>query len=399
MADELRQLAVFDDRPFFERAFACGVRSGVLDDEIIANIVTDGAKGMVQIAEYFGTQYLRPNIDEARARIVALVSLFLEEYSGGDVEKATRSLRDNSFLSHSRGGSELLKKLWAMPEDTSFGILVNQSQKSFLADWSLKSHAEYRQALEQRQADQLTVSAALWFADGLGLPPAEISTVAVESIIRTAMLLHLSGSAAVSLPNPADFVAIVETIRKKGVAGTGRKRIAKVFEALPPAYHEVATRELRKVESEDLPKILDRSQALNALIPVLEPLYFLRDFGPEDASLFDTAVSADWQKITGGKIDDNSLLTIFVCLAAATPAKPALSKAAARAVIRKVRADGLQRQPVLSFIQAFAPHHLQADLAALWDEVFAEAEDALTDPADTSLDAALAFLKENCIVR
>lgn len=399
MDHDRRQLAVFDDRPFFERALVLGTRKGILDDQHIASMLNDAPKGMVQIAEHFGTQYLRPNIEEARERLVNLVSLYLEESSGGDLEKAARSLRDNSFLSHSRGGSEMLKSLWSLPEDGSFGILVRQSQKSFLADWSLRSHADYRQALDQRRAHQLTIAAALWFAETLGTPASEISTVAVESIIRTAMLVHLGDSATASLPNATEFIGILGTIRKKGVPARGRKRIAEVFKALPEAYRAVARNELTKVESEDLPMVLDRSRPLNELIPVLEPLYYLRDFGPEDASQFDAAVSEDWQKITGGKIDDHSLLTLFVCLATDLPPKPALSKAAARTVIRKARSDGLQRQPVVTFIRTFAPYHLQDDLEALWKELFPEVEDALADPSDTTLDDAMDFLRENCVVR
>lgn len=399
MPPSSQQVALLDDRPFFERALVYGVRNGIVTQQKLADILNDAPKGMVQIAEFFGTQYLRPNIEEARIRIVNLVSLFLEESSAGDLERAARSLRDNTFLSHSRGGSELLKSLWAMPEDSSFGILVRQSQRSFLADWSLKNHAEYRQAREQRQAHQVTIAAALWFAERLGTPAAEISTVAVESLIRTAMLLYLSDSTTAALPNAAEFVDILATLRKKGIPAKGRKRIAELFKSLPEPYQAVARRELKKVESEDLPRIIDPSQAINRLIPALEPLYYLRDFGPEDASQFDAAVSADWQKITGGKIDDNSLLTIFLCLATDTPPKPALGKVAARNVIRKVRADGLQRQPVLAFIRAFAPYQLQEDLEALWNELFPEVENALSDPSDTALDRALAFLKENCVVR
>ena len=117
MQPDRHQIAIFDDRPFFERAFVYGVRNGIIDQEKISSIRNDAPKGMVQIAEYFGTQYLRPNIEEARLRLVNLVSLFLEDSSGGDLDKAARSLRDNTFLSHSRGGSEMLTRLWSMPED------------------------------------------------------------------------------------------------------------------------------------------------------------------------------------------------------------------------------------------------------------------------------------------
>jgi hypothetical protein len=107
------------------------------------------------LPNFFGTAYLRPNIEAARARMVNLVSLHLEDSSGGDLEKAARSLRDHTFLSLSRGGSEMLKRLWAMPEDASYALLLRQSQKEFLAEWSLRSLAEYRQdSCERRQGHQ-----------------------------------------------------------------------------------------------------------------------------------------------------------------------------------------------------------------------------------------------------
>ena len=399
MPQDPRQVAVFDDRPFFERALAIGARAGILAEDKIAAIADDGPKGMVQIAEYFGTQYLRPNIDEARERIVNLVSLYLEENSGGDLEMAARSLRDGSFLSHSRGGSEMLKSLWAMPEDASFGIMVKSSQKAFLADWSLRSRAEYRQALAERQGYQQTIAAALWFAESFGLPTNEISTVASESIIRSALLVQLCVDKVASLPNAAEFVAMLANLRAKGVPAKGRKRLAEAVKAVPIAYQPLTQGQLKKVEKEDLPRILDASVAMNKLIPELEPLYFLRDFGLEEANQFGASVSQDWQKITAGKVDDNTLLTIFLCLAADTAPRSTLSKAAARTVIRKVRSDGLQRQPARAFIRAFAPYAMQDDLEALWDEVFPELENSLCDPADGSASQALAYLQENCSVR
>ena len=45
----------------------------------------DAPKGMVQIARYFGTEFLRPELEKARDRIVNLVSLYLESTSGDGV--------------------------------------------------------------------------------------------------------------------------------------------------------------------------------------------------------------------------------------------------------------------------------------------------------------------------
>lgn len=398
MQPGIQQVAVLDDRPFFEKALIYGVRNRLIDQAKINNILNEAPKGMLQIAEFFGTQYLRPNIEDARVRIVNLVSLCLEHGSNGDLEKAAHTLRDNTLLSLSRGGSEMLKNLWAMPEDSSYGLLVRQSQKEFLADWSMHSLGEYRQAIKERQGHQLAISTALWFAKSLGLAASAISTVAVESIIRTGILVCLSGRRPAEVPNAAGLIAIFDLIRKKGIPAKGRKQLKATFGALPEACLPVARYELQRVEAEDLPRILDTSEPMNRLIQALEPLYYLRDFGPEDASLFDTAVSEDWQRITAGKTDDNSLLTIFVCLATDAPAKPALSKSAARALIRRARLDGFKRQPVLSFIRSCAPHEMQTDLEALWVDFFAEAEAILLDAADPTLSDALAFLKENCIV-
>jgi hypothetical protein len=369
MQDYSQQIAVFDDRPFFERALAYGVRNGIIEQKTITSILNDAPKGMVQIAEYFGTQYLRPNIEEARARIVSLVSLFLEDRSGGDLEIAARSLRDNTFLSHSRGGSEMLKSLWAMPEDDSFGILLGQSQKQFLAVWSLRNLNEYRQALAERQGHASSIAAALWFAERLGLAASSLSTVTVESVIRTAMLVYLGGNMPASIPNAAGFIGILGVIRKKGIPAKARKRLKELFEALPEACAGVARRVLAKVETEDLPRVLDASRPMNQLICELEPLY--------------TGVALTWP--TGS-------------LAADTPPRHTLSKPAARALVRKVRAEGFRRAPVLGFIRDLAPYQMQEDLEALWNEFFPEAEGYLLDATDTTLGEALAFLKENCVV-
>ena len=71
-------VALFDDRPFFEKALAYGVQHGILDNAKLDAIQTDAPKGMVQIARYFGSEFLRPELEKAKDRIVNLVSLNLE---------------------------------------------------------------------------------------------------------------------------------------------------------------------------------------------------------------------------------------------------------------------------------------------------------------------------------
>ena len=77
-------VALFDARPFFEKALAYGVAHGLIDQVKLDAICTDAPKGMVQIARYFGNENLRPDLEKAKDRIVNLVSLTLEHTSGGD---------------------------------------------------------------------------------------------------------------------------------------------------------------------------------------------------------------------------------------------------------------------------------------------------------------------------
>ena len=104
-------IAVFDGRPFFEKALKFGVQHGILDSAKLEAIQTDAPKGMVQIARYFGSEFLRPELEKAKDRIVNLVSLTLQIQSGGDLRKAAEHLREHSFMSRSKAASDMLKAI------------------------------------------------------------------------------------------------------------------------------------------------------------------------------------------------------------------------------------------------------------------------------------------------
>jgi len=111
-------LATFDNRPFFDKALRYGVQQGILTPAQLQNIQEGFSKGIVQIANFFGTAHLRPELELALHRMVNLVSLYLEDMSEGDLQIAAASLRDKTFLSHSKAGSDMLKRLHAMPDST-----------------------------------------------------------------------------------------------------------------------------------------------------------------------------------------------------------------------------------------------------------------------------------------
>ncbi|MBW8457349.1 MAG: hypothetical protein K0M58_02730, partial [Thiobacillus sp.] len=76
-------LATFDSRPFFDKALRYGVQQGLITPERLLGIQTDFSKGIVQIANFFGTAHLRPELELALRRMVNLVSLYLEDMAGG----------------------------------------------------------------------------------------------------------------------------------------------------------------------------------------------------------------------------------------------------------------------------------------------------------------------------
>ena len=69
----------------------------------MAAINADAPKGIVQIARYFGSEFLRPELEKAKDRMLNLISLYLEHSSGGDV-KSSRVAARPLLLSRSKGG-------------------------------------------------------------------------------------------------------------------------------------------------------------------------------------------------------------------------------------------------------------------------------------------------------
>lgn len=117
-----QSVSLFDSRPFFEKALSYGIEHGLIGLDKLDAIRADAPKGMVQIARYFGTEYLRPELELAKERIVNLVSLHLAYSTQGDLRQAAELLRDHSFLSRSKAGSDMLKALITMPQTTHFGM-------------------------------------------------------------------------------------------------------------------------------------------------------------------------------------------------------------------------------------------------------------------------------------
>ena len=402
-------ISLFDARPFFEKALVYGVQNGILDADRLEAMRNDAPKGMVQIARYFGTEFLRPELDKARDRMVNLVSLYLEYSSDGDRRRAAESLRDHSFLSHSKGGSDMLKALIAMPQNSHFGMHESAEftaeQIPLLAKWSLRSLPEYQAELALRSQIALLVDAAIWFAEALGQDVSDLEEAGkdAEAIIRTGLLTL--GARRKDMPDWVAFEKLIMALRKKHVVSDRAQSGAPssfsgitLPKGLPEPYRDIVE-SIRQSVLTDLPKILDpglTSRKLFDQTPTFMGRYFWREDALNEVDHFERTASATWDKATGGHGDESSLLTLFLCLAAGSTPKTILTEKAAAALVRKIRKTGLQAELPQQFIFNHAPQNYQGDYLDLWGSFVDEALPALQSDFDYALKDAMALLRREC---
>ena len=394
-------MALFDERPFFEKALAYGVAHGLIGAERIEALRTEAPKGMVQIARYFGTEYLRPDLEKARERMVNLVSLYLQDSCDGDLHRAALALRDHSLLSRSKGGSDLLKAMIAMPQNTHFGMQDGRGFKDeqipVLERWSLRSHADYRLERAKREQVARVMDAALWCAQQWELDADTLHEEApdAEAVLRTALLWSLAKRSVV--PDWPGFAQTIAVLRKK-FAATAQPPALVLPKGLPAAFAP-ALRAVAESMQADWVRIMDSdtpARKLFAQTPAFTGRYFWLEDGLAEVEDFERQVSAAWSKATGGHEDEGSLLTLLLCVAAGSAHKTLLTEKAAATLIRKIRKTYMDAGLASRFIRDHAPTAYQSDYLRMWDEFMEEALPVLRSDADYALHDALALLRREC---
>jgi hypothetical protein len=393
-------VSLYDARPFFEKALVYGVHNSIIDSAKLDAIAVDAPKGMVQIARYFGNENLRPELEKAKDRMVNLVSLYLQSSCSGDLRQAAQQLQDHSFLSRSKGGSDMLKTLIGMPTSTHFGMGEHagftDQDIPLLAKWSLRNLADYQAELAKRSKVGLVIDAALWLADALGMDPDLLEEAGkdAEAVIRTALLALACKRS--KMPDWAAFDKMVLALRKKDVASIAISLPVK----LPVQFKDVVE-QLRLSVMADLPKICDATLPTRKLFDQT-PAFMGRYFWIEDALAevehYERTISSEWSKATSGHTDDSSLLTMLLCIATQQTAKTLLTFKAAATMVRKVRKSGWQPQLAVQFIQTHAPEQDQNDYLRLWADFVADAQPVLQSEFDYALKDAQAMLARNCNV-
>jgi hypothetical protein len=401
-------LSLYDARPFFEKALQYGVQHGIINAEKVDAMRVDGPKGMVQIARYFGNEFLRPDLERARDRMVNLISLHLEHSCHGDLQKAAESLRDFSLLSRSKGGSDMLKALIAMPQNSHFGMNerggFTDEHIPLLAKWSLRNLADYQAELARRSQVAKVVDAAVWLAAELGMDAAELDDAGAdaEAVIRTALLALATNRT--EMPDWVAFEKMIAALRKKH--GAAPPAVAAALSlAVPkklPAHLLDVVEAVRQSVMADAPKILDPALPPRQLFdrsPAFMGRYFWVEDGLNEVDHHDRQASAVWSKVTGGNADDGSLLTLFLCVAAGSAPKTLLTEKSAATLLRKIRKSGFKPALAHQYIVDHAPVQHQDAYASLWDDFVEEAQATLQSDAVHALHDALALLRRECHVQ
>ena len=400
MSSQSPSIALYDARPFFEKALMFGVRNGIIDQRKLDAICDEAPKGIVQIARYFGNEFLRPDLEKAKDRMLNLASLQLEHASGGDLRQAAQSLHAHTLLSRSKAGSDMLRALLAMPRSSHFGMNdqggFDDAQNAQLARWSMVNLADYQAELAKRSLVAQTIDAAVWMSEQLGMQAPELEDAGkdADAVIRTALLVRAVRGKA--MPDWVGFEKMIGALRRQKTA----IRIG-VPAGLPDGLDGVVSA-ARDAVTADLPRILDATATARKLFDQT-PSFIGRYFWVEDSLMeidhHDRAASAAWDKALGGRSDDSSLLTYFLCLAAQATARTLMSEKEAASLVRKIRKTGLQPQRCREFIALHAPAQHQADYLRLWEAFADEASATLISDHDHRLQDALALLRRECNVR
>lgn len=396
-------LATFDDRPFFDKALRYGVEQGIISPERLQGIAADFAKGIVQIAHYFGTAHLRPELEMARHRMVNLIGLYLEDLSGGDLQIAANALRDRPFLSLSKGGSDMLRQLHAIPDSTlvAGNPVTSENQRAYLDERTAAKAiplVEYRTERALRQEKQNLINFSFWLAKKMGAAVNEIDDA--DALIRSAMLVIFIDKAALRIPTRTTFVRLIKAARD-AKARFDENRLEAFVKDAPAELQQLARCSMDRFIRHDLPQIrMPDNSADKLLHGASGQPYFINENLDEDVREYDRLVAREWDRVMRGKADDPAVLaTVFLFLAAGLAPKASMLLKEAKAIIGIIRASGFDDRAVNRFIDEHAPEAERDDLRRFWShDLRNEAAEQLADNdpdwPDVHMERALAYLRK-----
>ncbi len=401
-------LASYENAPFFEKAFKYAVQYRLIDEAKIDEIVNDAATGTIQISEYFGTSsHLSTNLEDAKNRMVSLVSLYLEDTTDGDLNKAAQLLKEKPFRSLSRGGSKMLKTLYSMPEDNHFGTSRFESESEFIKKCLVNGMTvtKYRQTYKSCAQFDQEIKFAGWLVNkfGASLNMFNHLFAPAEHVIRTSLLSLAYGAkkmgSKVAFPDENGLFEIFTSIRKEWAFLGDVTYSNKFLDELPNTFVTYAQETILSIKNDDFSKIVNQSIPLASVFADLKvrKYFYLHDTLGK-VSKFDKLLAEEWFSVTNGTEDDALLLTLFLCVASGLAPKTGLKVSEAKKAVSNIREKGILENEVLKLIEK-APHEEVEQLLALWGDFIDEAKPFLLDKTDEKFKQVMLFFADYCNIQ
>jgi hypothetical protein len=172
------------------------------------------------------------------------------------------------------------------------------------------------------------IQAGYWFGEWLGLTPSYLQDEDVEAVgvVRTALLAQMFGGPDATIENQIQFATLLESIRAMTPAKRNKALASADLSEVPPEFLPVVQRIIDEIKQHDLPMLQNKATPLAQLVFALKERYYLGDHEIEDTSEYDALVSKEWTRLTKGKTDVDSLMTLFLCISAGVPPKTTLTE-------------------------------------------------------------------------
>ncbi|WP_284187834.1 hypothetical protein [Zoogloea oryzae] len=394
-------LTTVDSSPYFERVLRHALKESLIDATRLDGIRREGAKGIVQLASFFSTANLRPELEAARGRLVTLVGLALEAESGGKLDAAARLLRDKTLLALSKAGADRLRRLHALPTERLLGApeVFSESEKEFLARSTAEPGITYSRYLAEhgaRERNQQFIDAAYWLAGKFGVSRdiAQEWHVFCESVINSALLVLFAEKKPSGFFSVDRFLKLAEAATKKRGASFGP--LDAWLEDAPPAIRRLIEKECARFTTEVLPILREHpATEIYRNQDRFSGLFFFDSHSIGEITHHDKACAAEWQRIMGTQ-GEHPDVQCGVLLMVATGLEPArsLRKKDALAIWDAFKETGFNETAITRFIDNVVPFEYQSDIRRLWDEDLGpEAAQQLDGDDETRV---LGYLQETC---
>jgi len=375
------RIAHHDARTLFGRAWAYGIRTGIITDARREALVQEGTKAIRRIATVLGTDSLRGDLERAMRSMLGLIDLHLHKVSMGDVDMAAHSLADNGLLFHTRGASRALKRMLAIEHgvdaDELDALPPRRFEEEVVTECATAPHEEiverelYAEALLRMRVAAASICRLLD-----GEPPDDYHEP--EQIVMTALLTLAFGHRR-WIDDRRGFEALLGQLR------ADPSRLDALPPGLPPECRAMAE-DVREIWAPRLvATVTDPKTPLHRLIsgdPLTNPLHawlVLPGDAIGEVDDLDEQVSSHWQALTNGTRDEAQLLWVLLQGVHGIGTKPPLAWKATEALLRTTLGAPLPANAVQDWLDANAPHTYHAGLLTLWEDFRDELSDLLDD--------------------